>query len=87
MSMVPVVLEGDITAAQFFGFVLGRYRSSDQTTPRASAGHEGWRRAKCIVAVNKDPEAPIMGKADYSILGDLFEVVPVLTAEIKKIKG
>ena len=47
----------------------------------------GMSGAKCIVAVNKDPEAPIMGKADYSILGDLFEVVPVLTAEIKKIKG
>jgi len=47
----------------------------------------GMSGAKCIVAVNKDPEAPIMGKADYSIVGDLFEVLPALTAEIKKIRG
>jgi electron transfer flavoprotein alpha subunit len=47
----------------------------------------GMSGAKCIVAVNKDPNAPIMSKADYSIVGDLFEVVPVLTEEIKKIRG
>lgn len=47
----------------------------------------GMSGAKCIVAVNKNPEAPIMEKADYSIVGDLFEVVPALTAEIKKIQG
>lgn len=47
----------------------------------------GMSNAKCIVAVNKDPAAPIMEKADYSIVGDLFEVVPVLTEEIKKIRG
>ena len=47
----------------------------------------GMSGAKCIVAVNKDPEAPIMAKADYSIVGDLFEIVPALTEEIRKIKG
>lgn len=47
----------------------------------------GMSNAKCIVAVNKDPAAPIMEKADYSIVGDLFEVVPALTEEIKKIRG
>ncbi|MBN1783070.1 electron transfer flavoprotein subunit alpha/FixB family protein [bacterium] len=47
----------------------------------------GMSGAKCIVAVNKNPEAPIMEKADYSIVGDLFEVVPALTEAIQKIKG
>lgn len=47
----------------------------------------GMSSAKVIVAVNKDPEAPIFGKADYGIVGDLFEVVPRITEEVRKRKG
>ncbi|MFN0152826.1 MAG: electron transfer flavoprotein subunit alpha/FixB family protein, partial [Gaiella sp.] len=47
----------------------------------------GCKGAKTIIAVNTDPDAPIFATADYGVIGDLHEVIPAITAEIKRVRG
>lgn len=52
--------------------------------PQHLAGMSG---SRCIVAINKDPQAPIFGIATYGVVGDVFEVLPLLTEEVRRLKG
>jgi electron transfer flavoprotein alpha subunit len=47
----------------------------------------GAKGAKKILAINSDPEAPIFASADYAVIGDLHEIVPAISAELRRVKG
>ena len=47
----------------------------------------GCKGAKKLLAINSDPEAPIMASADYAVVGDLREIVPAITAELRRVRG
>ena len=47
----------------------------------------GMQTSECIVAINKDPDAPIFSFADFGVVGDLLTVVPALTEEIRRRKA
>jgi electron transfer flavoprotein alpha subunit len=47
----------------------------------------GAKGAKKILAINSDPEAPILAHADYAVIGDLHEVVPAISAELRRVRG
>jgi electron transfer flavoprotein alpha subunit len=47
----------------------------------------GAKGAKKILAINTDPEAPILASADYAVIGDLHEVVPAISAELRRVRG
>jgi electron transfer flavoprotein alpha subunit len=47
----------------------------------------GMSSSKVIVAINKDPEAPIFSKADFGVVGDIFQILPAVTAAVNKIKS
>ena len=79
-------------AALRFGHQAGDQRRRQGVLSHVAVGRivehvVGMAGARCIVAINKDPEAPIFDIADYGIVGDLFEALPVLTEEIRKLKS
>jgi electron transfer flavoprotein alpha subunit len=47
----------------------------------------GCKGAKKLLAINSDPDAPIMASADYAVVGDVLEVVPAITAELRRVRG
>jgi electron transfer flavoprotein alpha subunit len=47
----------------------------------------GAKGAKKILAINTDPEAPILANADYAVIGDLHEVVPAISAQLRRVRG
>jgi electron transfer flavoprotein alpha subunit len=47
----------------------------------------GCKGAKKLLAINSDPEAPIMMSADYAVIGDVPEIAPAISAELRRVRG
>ena len=69
----------------------GRRSPPTCTSPAGSAARRSTspaaKGAKKILAINSDPEAPILASADYAVIGDLHEIVPAISAELRKARG
>ena len=89
-SSRPLVDDGWIGRQHQVGFSGNTVKSKFYVACGISGSPQhlaGMRGSDVIVAINTDPSAPIFGIADYGIVGDLYEVVPKLTREIRRRKA